>query len=116
MAGDTTQLAFGRLFGSQGALMPALTIILTLFIAFFAFALITRRTQINIRALTPKIVTLGLVVTLATSWIAYQSLVWNLARGRARPDRPRSSSAGMARRPSNSGTRSTWSSPAIRQA
>lgn len=81
MAGDMTQTAFGRLFGSQGALVPALTIILTLFIAFFAFALITGRTQISIRALTPRIVTLGLVVTLATSWIAYQTLVWNLAAG-----------------------------------
>lgn len=81
MAGDMTRMAFGRLFGSQGALVPALTIILTLFIAFFAFALITGRTQISIRALTPRIVTLGLVITLATSWIAYQSLVWNLAAG-----------------------------------
>lgn len=81
LAGEMTHAAFARLFGSEGALVPALTIILTLFIAFFAFALITGRTQISIRALTPRIVTLGMVLTLATSWIAWQSLVWNLAAG-----------------------------------
>jgi type IV secretion system protein VirB6 len=81
LAGEMTQAGFARLFGSQGALVPALTIVLTLFIAFFAFALITGRTRLSIRALTPRIVTLGMVLTLATSWIAWQSLVWNLAAG-----------------------------------
>lgn len=81
MAGDMTAAAFGRLFGSQGALVPALSIVLALFIGFFAIALITGRTQISIRALVPRIVTIGLVVTLTTSWIAYQSVVWNLAAG-----------------------------------
>ncbi|KPL68624.1 type VI secretion protein [Erythrobacter sp. SG61-1L] len=81
LAADMTQAAFGRLFGSQGALVPVLTSLLTLFIIFFAFALITGRTQISIRALVPRIVTLGMVVTLATSWLAYQTLVWNVATG-----------------------------------
>ncbi|WP_336981157.1 type IV secretion system protein [Altererythrobacter fulvus] len=81
LAADMTQAAFGRLFGSGGALVPALTIILTLYVAFFAFALITGRTRIGIRALTPRIVTLGMVLTLATSWLAYQTLVWNVATG-----------------------------------
>jgi type IV secretion system protein VirB6 len=75
------QAAFGRLFGSGGALVPALTILLTLFVALFAFALITGRSRIGISSLTPRIVTLGLVLTFATSWIAYQSVVWNLATG-----------------------------------
>jgi type IV secretion system protein VirB6 len=75
------QAAFGRLFGSGGALVPALTILLTLFVALFAFALITGRSRIGISSLTPRIVTLGLVLTFATSWIAYQSVVWNLAVG-----------------------------------
>jgi len=81
IASDMAQAAFGRLFGSQGALVPALTIILTLYVALFAFALITGRTRIGIRALTPRIVTLGMVLTFATSWIAYQSVVWNLVGG-----------------------------------
>lgn len=76
---EMAQAAFGRLFGSGGVLVPALTILLTLFVALFAFALITGRSRIGISSLTPRIVTLGLVLTFATSWIAYQSVVWNLA-------------------------------------
>lgn len=81
LASETMQGAFARLFGSEGMLLPALTILLTLFVALFAFALITGRSRIGISALTPRMVTLGLVLTFATSWIAYQSVVWNLAVG-----------------------------------
>ena len=73
--------AFNRLFGSGGSLVPALTILLTLYVALFAFALITGRSRVGISSLTPKIVTLGLVLTFATSWIAFQTTVVNLATG-----------------------------------
>ena len=73
--------AFNRLFGAGGSLVPALTILLTLYVALFAFALITGRSRVGVSSLTPRIVTLGLVLTFATSWIAYQSVVWNLATG-----------------------------------
>lgn len=81
LANETAAAAFGRLFGSGGALLPALTILLTLFIAFFAFGLLTGRSRLSISALTPRMMTLGVVLTLATSWIAWQGLVWNLAVG-----------------------------------
>lgn len=81
LANEVTQVAFGRLFGSGGALGPALTIILTLYIAFFALSLLTGRSRIGISALTPRMMTLGLVLTFATSWVAYQGVVWNLAIG-----------------------------------
>ena len=42
-AGATAQAAFGRLFGADGVLLPALVILLTLYIAFFGFALMTGR-------------------------------------------------------------------------
>src|SRR5690606_19259978 len=80
-ASATAQAAFGRLFGTDGALLPALTILLTLYIAFFAFSLITGRSRLGVSALTPRMITLGLVLTFATSWIAYQGVVWNLAVG-----------------------------------
>jgi type IV secretion system protein VirB6 len=84
-ADATAQAAFGRLFGSSanggGALLPALTILLTLYVAFFAFALITGRSRLGVAALTPRMLTLGLVLTFATSWLAYQGVVWNLAVG-----------------------------------
>lgn len=81
LANQTTSAAFGRLFGTDGALLPALTIILTLYIAFFAVSLLTGRSRIGISALTPRMMTLGLVLTFATSWVAYQGVVWNLAIG-----------------------------------
>lgn len=81
LANETTGAAFGRLFGTDGALLPALTIILTLYIAFFAVSLLTGRSRIGISALTPRMMTLGLVLTFATSWVAYQGVVWNLAVG-----------------------------------
>lgn len=80
-AAEMAQAAFGRLFGADGALTPALTILLTLFIAFFAFSLITGRARIGLSALTPRMVTLVLVVTFATSWLAFQSVFYNLAVG-----------------------------------
>lgn len=81
VAGEMTQTAFGRLFGAGGALVPALTILLTLYVAFFAISLLTGRSRLGISALTPRMMTLGLVLTFATSWVAYQSVVWNLATG-----------------------------------
>ncbi len=81
------EAAFGRLFGTGGSLVPALTILLTLYVALFAFALLTGRSRIGISSLTPRMVTLGLVLTFATSWVAYQRRVWNLAIGAPERDR-----------------------------
>lgn len=80
-AGQMAEAAFGRLFGSHGALLPALTILLTIYVALFAFALVTGRSRVGINSMTSRLVTIGLVLTFATSWIAYQSVVWNLATG-----------------------------------
>jgi type IV secretion system protein VirB6 len=81
MANDATAVSFGRLFGAHGSFTTALTILLTLYIALFAFNLLTGRSAVRVSVLTPRMMTLGLVLTFATSWIAYQSVVWNLATG-----------------------------------
>ena len=81
LSNELAGAAFGRLFGAQGALLPALTILLTLYIAVFALALLTGRSRLGISALTPRALTLGLVLTFATSWVAWQGVVWNLAVG-----------------------------------
>jgi type IV secretion system protein VirB6 len=81
LANDATSVSFGRLFGAHGSFQAALTIILTLYIALLAFNLLTGRSALRISVLTPRMMTLGLVLTFATSWIAYQSVVWNLATG-----------------------------------
>ncbi len=81
IAGESVAAAFGRLFGANGGLAPALTVLLTLYIAFFAFSLLTGRSRIGISALTPRMLTLGLVLTFATSWVAYSQVLWNLTIG-----------------------------------
>ena len=81
VASDMTSQFFGRLFASGGALGPALTILLTLFVAIFAIQLLLGRTSLGLRSITPRMMTLGLVLTFATSWLAYQSVVWNLFIG-----------------------------------
>jgi type IV secretion system protein VirB6 len=76
-----TSEAFGRLFAPGGSLAIVLTILLTIYIAVFGFLLVTGRSNLSVRSLVPRMVTLGLVLTFATSWIAYQSVVWNLVVG-----------------------------------
>lgn len=79
VASDFSAQAFGRLFAPGGGMVASLTILLTLFVAFFAIQLLTGRSSIGVRSLTPRMMTLGLVLTFATSWFAYQAVVWNLA-------------------------------------
>ncbi len=79
--GEATGQAFGRLFGSGGVLLPALTVLLTLFVGLFAIGLLTGRARIGLSSLTPRMLQLGLVLTFATSWMAYSQVVWTLATG-----------------------------------
>ena len=81
VAGNVTGQAFGRLFAPGGTMATVLTILLTLYVAFFAIQLLTGRASLGIKSLTPRMITVGLVLTFATSWVAYQSVVWNLAVG-----------------------------------
>lgn len=78
MAGQATATAFARIFGGEGLLTGALTIGLTLYVALFALALLTGRASLNLSALTPRMMALGLALTFATSWIAYSQVVWTL--------------------------------------
>jgi len=78
LSGQAVEIAFSRLFGESGALGQALTLILTLYVALLAVSLLTGRTSLRLNMLTPRMLQLGLVLTFATSWVAYQSVGWNL--------------------------------------
>lgn len=78
---QATAFAFERFFGAHGALSLVLTAVLTLYIALLALNLLTGRTALRLSLLTPRALTLGLVLTFASSWVAYQQVVWNLAVG-----------------------------------
>lgn len=81
MSGEAASFAFSRMFGSDALLGQALTLALTLYIAFYAIALLTGRTSLSVSSLTPRMMTLGIALTFATSWVAYQSVIWNLLVG-----------------------------------
>lgn len=81
VSNEMAAAAFGRLFGANGAMAPVLILVLTLYIAFLGFSLLSGRSSLSVSALTPRMLTIGFVLTFATSWIAYQSVVWNLAIG-----------------------------------
>jgi type IV secretion system protein VirB6 len=81
LAAEATSLSFARLFGESGAFRVALTIMLTLYVALMAINLLTGRSTLRLSTLTPRMMTMGLVLTFVTSWIAYQTFIWNLAVG-----------------------------------
>lgn len=81
VTGNAVETAFSRLFGTSSALSEALTLILTIYIALLAISLLTGRSQLRLAMLTPRMLQLGLVLTFATSWVAYQSVGWNLLTG-----------------------------------
>jgi type IV secretion system protein VirB6 len=80
-SGVAIHRAFDRFFGPDGALNEVLTIVLTLYVALFALRLLTGRGGLSISALTPRMLGIGLALTFATSWLAYQSVALNLALG-----------------------------------
>jgi type IV secretion system protein VirB6 len=79
--GQVTRIAFERIFGIHGTLSFALTAILSIYVALLAITLLTGRSTMRLSLLTPRALTIGLVLTFATSWVAYQQVVWNLAAG-----------------------------------
>lgn len=81
IAGNVSEQAFNRLFGDDGQLAFALTVVLGLYIAFFGISLMLGRSNISVRALVPKMMTLGLVLTFATSFVAFSSVFYNIFIG-----------------------------------
>jgi len=78
-ASAMAQAAFNNIFAEGSAFGPILQISLTLFVAFIGFGLLTGRLPIRLSSFTPKVATLILVVTFATSWFLFQTVFWNMA-------------------------------------
>lgn len=78
IAGQVSEQAFNRLFGPEGELGTVLPILLTLYVAFFGISLMLGRSNLSVRAVIPKMMTIGLVLTFATSFAAFQAVFYNL--------------------------------------
>jgi type IV secretion system protein VirB6 len=81
IASNVSEQAFNRLFGTEGQLAFALTLLLGLYVAFFGISLMLGRSNLSVRALLPKMMTLGLVLTFATSFVAFSTLFYNIFIG-----------------------------------
>ncbi|WP_298196389.1 type IV secretion system protein [Novosphingobium sp.] len=81
LSASTAAEAFGRLFGRSGSLTGVLTALLTLYVGLLAAGLLSGRARLGLGGLTPRITALGLILTFATSWAAYQTVIWSLLTG-----------------------------------
>lgn len=71
--------SFAHLLGPQGALAPALTAALTIYVALYGLALITGRARLALGGLSGRMLAIGAVLAFATSWLVYGPLVYGLA-------------------------------------
>lgn len=81
IASGMSEQAFNRLFGADGQLTFALTLMLVLYVGFFAISLMLGRSNLGVRALLPKVITLGLVMGFATSFVAFSTVFYNIFIG-----------------------------------
>lgn len=72
---------YAHLFGAGGALGLALSAGLTIYVGIVAIGLLSGHTRLTLGALGPKVLTLGFVLTFATAWPAYQTVVYGLLTG-----------------------------------
>lgn len=78
IASQVSEEAFNRLFGTDGQLGLVLTGLLTLYVAFLGISLMLGRSNLSIRTMLPKMMTVGLVLTFATSFAAFSSVFYNI--------------------------------------
>lgn len=81
IASGVSEQAFNRLFGTEGQLAFALTVLLGLYVAGFGISLMMGRSNLGVRALLPKMMTLGLILTFATSFVAFSTIFYNIFIG-----------------------------------
>ena len=79
--GEAVASSYGRLFGPSGAFAAVLTVLLTLYVGVIGLGLITGRSRLTLAGMTPRVAAIGLVLTFATSWPAYQTMVYGLLVG-----------------------------------
>ncbi|KPP93933.1 type IV secretion system protein [Erythrobacter sp. HL-111] len=77
IASQVSEQAFGRLFGDDGQMRAVLVTLLVFYFAFFGISLMLGRSNLSVRHLVPKILTVGLVLSFATSFVAYSTVFYN---------------------------------------
>lgn len=75
---QAVQTGYERLFGPSGAFGHALQAALIIYIALIAYGFMTGRTQLTLTMMSPRIVTMVLVLTFVTAWPAYHAVFYGL--------------------------------------
>jgi type IV secretion system protein VirB6 len=72
------ETGYNRLFGVGGAFGYALTSVLVIYVALLAIGFLTGRTRLTLTMMSPRLVTLVLVLTFVTFWPAYHTIFYGL--------------------------------------
>lgn len=72
------EIGYNRLFGPGGAFGYALTSMLIIYVALIAFGFLTGRTQLTLTMMSPRIMTMVLVLTFVSVWPAYHAIFYGL--------------------------------------
>lgn len=74
-------LGYDRLFGPGGAFGLALSALLVIYVALIGYGFMTGRTRLTLAMMSPRIMTMALVLTFATAWPAYHAIFYGLLMG-----------------------------------
>ncbi|HWU48615.1 MAG TPA: type IV secretion system protein, partial [Asticcacaulis sp.] len=74
-------VGYDRLFGPGGAFGFALSALLVIYVALIGYGFMTGRTRLTLMMMSPRIMTMALVLTFATAWPAYHAIFYGLLMG-----------------------------------
>lgn len=72
------ETGYNRLFGLGGAFSTALFLLLTIYVAVLGYGFLTGRTRLTLTMMSPRLVTMILVLTFVTTWPAYHAIFYGL--------------------------------------
>lgn len=75
---QSVAVGYNRLFGPGGAFAETLTVLLTIYVALLAYGLLTGRTRLTVAMMSPRLVSMALVLTFVTVWPAYHTIFYGL--------------------------------------
>lgn len=75
------ETGYDRLFGPGGAFVYALTGLLVIYVALIGYGFLTGRTRLTMAMMSPRIVTMVLVLTFVSVWPAYHAIFYGLLMG-----------------------------------
>jgi len=75
---QSVEIGYNRLFGAGGVFAETLTVLLTIYVALLAYGFLTGRTRLTVAMMSPRLVTMALVITFVTVWPAYHAVFYSL--------------------------------------